>query len=532
MTLRRAGPLLLSLAVMLAGCTGTSDANNSDAQVNTSSAGPAEAISPTRPSNLDLTCDDAAFPSLQWTQCELQNYARTSEALREQLQPAFIARSAAQSATNFQAWLARGLNDPSWLLSGALNAPVLPACATGQGPCLGDPFAYPEADGPDGRAFYLNEAAVAPVVFYDRDCTRLSGQVWLPRSASASTKLAHIVFANGSAQAPQPTYRPFIQAYVRAGYAVLSYDPRGQGLSDQQSPGLKQGSNLGPEVFWENLVDAIDFMHSNPSTPYPHDLRCKGSYPTRMTPFNPGWKQIDTARLGIAGHSLGAMGVSVVQGYGTVGAAPWPGKLSRTNPVKAAVALDSLITPDGSGLMPLNCFISGDLATLASAQVIALGRLPKFGPRVPSLSFSGDYCGVPTPYLLPPDAEFSKTAFKLWQTAGIPTYALTFQGTTHFDFSPTPALPATSWCADTSTNACRGAWAVPAINHYSVAWFDRWLKKPGEAGYADADKRLVDDAGPQGAVKMSFHHQSARDFLDRNGKRQRCENIRKGCSAD
>ncbi len=526
------GALLLSLAGLLAGCTsGSSDPMDSNTPVRTTAAMQTDGISPTRPSNLDLSCDDAPFPSARWTQCEIQNFAKTTEALREQLQPAFIARSLTQSASNFQAWLARGQNDPSWLVSGALNAPLLPACATGQGPCLGDPFAYPEVNGPDGRTFYENEATVTPVVFYDRDCTRLSGQVWLPRASPANTKLAHIVFANGSVQAPQPTYRPFIQAYVRAGYAVLSYDPRGQGQSDQQSPNFKQGSNLGPEVFWENLVDAIDFMHSNPTTPHPHDATCKGTYPTRMSSFNPGWQKIDTARLGIAGHSLGAMGVSVVQGYGAKGADPWPGKLSKTNPVKAAVALDSLITPDGSGLMPINCFMSGELAKLLSAQVIALGRLPKFGIRVPSLSFSGDYCGVPAPYVTPPDAEFSKTAFKKWQTEGVATYTLTFQGTTHFDFSPTPILPATSWCADTSANACRGGWAIPAINYYSIAWFDRWLKNPGEKGFDDADQRLVNDAGPQGAVKMSFHKHSARDFTDRNGKRQRCENIRKGCTA-
>jgi hypothetical protein len=56
-----------------------------------------------------------------------------------------------------------------------------------------------------------------------------------------------------------------------------------------------------------------------------------------------------------------------------------------------------------------------------------------------------------------------------------------------------------------------------------------WLKKPGEAGYTDADARLLNDGGPQGAVKMSFHFRSARDFPDRSGVREHCESIRTGC---
>lgn len=66
--------------------------------------------------------------------------------------------------------------------------------------------------------------------------------------------------------------------------------------------------------------------------------------------------------------------------------------------------------------------------------------------------------------------------------------------------------------------------------YYTLAWFDRWLKQPGEPGYATADARLLDDGGPQGAVKMSYRFHSARDFPDRSGRRHVCEDIRAGCS--
>jgi hypothetical protein len=133
------------------------------------------------------------------------------------------------------------------------------------------------------------------------------------------------------------------------------------------------------------------------------------------------------------------------------------------------------------------------------------------------------------PYLIPPDSEANKVAFGFWQEAGVPAYAVAFQGTTHFDFSLLPQFPATSWCPDLSSGSCRGGWGRPAIEYYTVAWFDRWLKTPGEQGYDDADERLIDDAWEGGAVRMSFHYKSARDFPDRNGDRQHCESIREGC---
>lgn len=46
--------------------------------------------------------------------------------------------------------------------------------------------------------------------------------------------------------------------------------------------------------------------------------------------------------------------------------------------------------------------------------------------------------------------------------------------------------------------------------YYTVAWFDRWLKKPGETGYADADARLPNDNGVQGRNEISYHFHSAR----------------------
>lgn len=497
-----------------------------DSEVETSNL----AATATLPANLDRSCDLAPYPSAEWTQCELTNFAKTMEAASEQLAPAFVQRFTAQSLLQTQDWNARWLADLSWLSPSSGNTALLPLCATGALQCTGDPFRHPAATGANGAPFYSTEAEVVPVVFYDRECARLSGNVWRPRGIASDTKLPSIVVTNGSVQAPQSAYWFAVQPLVRAGYTVLTYDPRGQGRSDQQTPNAQQGSNANLAVFWEGQVDAIDFFRSSPTEPYPHNETCAGTYPTEVAAFNPFWSQQDRDRLGIVGHSAGSIGVSVVQGYGAAGAEPWPGQLDAENPVKVAIGWDSLATPDGEGLAPLtNAGAPGPINDVLSA-VLTGGDLPAFAPRVPALSFSADYGFAPAPYPAPPDPDAHNLVMGLWQDAGIPFYSLTFQGTTHFDYSQIATFPSTSWCPDPASGVCEDGWGAPAIVYYSVAWFDRWLKLPGEIGFADADQRLVDDAGPQGASKMSFRFLSARDYSDRSGKSQRCENIRAGCS--
>ena len=57
---------------------------------------------------------------------------------------------------------------------------------------------------------------------------------------------------------------------------------------------------------------------------------------------------------------------------------------------------------------------------------------------------------------------------------------------------------------------------------------DRWLKRPGESGYDDADARLLAEADWH--ERLSFYYASARDFPTRGGGMQRCEDLRAGCA--
>ncbi|MEQ1439017.1 hypothetical protein AAG565_06620 [Fontimonas sp. SYSU GA230001] len=445
------------------------------------------------------------FPSAEWTQREAANYARVGEGPAEQAaNPDFLQRWEEQNLANTLAWNQRALDDPSWLIAPSGNTPVTPLCTVWREQCAGDPFRYPEAPGPDGAPFYTNEADVIPVLFYDRGCARISGRVWAPRDGRNG--LPAVVIENGSVQAPETLYWWAAQALVRAGYVVMTFDPRGQGRSDQQTPTGVQGSNANPTVFWDGLVDAIDFFRSSSVQPYPHNLSCAGTYPTTMTAFNPHIARIDPARLGIAGHSLGAAGVSVVQGYGAAGADPWPGQIDAHNPVKVAVAWDGLASASGGGYG---------------------GGTPTIVPRVPAMGQTSEYGLTPAPFTQPPDPESDKVAYAAWRDAGVPVFQFTIQGSSHYEWSLLPTFPATSWCADTSSGACEGGWGNPMAEHYTLAWFDRWLKNPGESGYADADARLLADSDWQ--PRYSFYLRSARAFPDRSGKAHVCEDIRAGC---
>lgn len=504
----------------------------------------------------DNRCDLAPFPSAEWSRCELENSAKMLEAPLEQLsQPAFLQRAAVQSGTNLQSYFERILNDPSWLLLGLNglddpiqqlvsqptsllslngNTPLTSVTSTYAGPAVSDPFRFPDSPGTDGQLFYQTEAVVTPVVFFDRDCARLTGNIWRPRNAQG--KLPGIVINNGSVQAHEPAYWWAAQALVRAGYQVMTYDPRGQGRSDFLTPAGGTGTNINPSVFWLGLVDAIDFFRSSPTRVAPNNQRCAITYSTETTAFNPEYAALDLDRLGLAGHSLGAIGVSVVQGYGAVGADPWPGQLDNTNPVDVIVAWDGLLRPEG-GLIG-GAFQGGGVGSILNTIGVtdplfrlAIERgLPNFGIRVPAMSQGSDYGVIVSPFLTPPDPEQRlKLGFDAWSAAGVPVYDLTLRGSTHFDWSLILGLPATSWCAQVVNDHCEGGWGMPTARYYTVAWFDRWLKKPSELGFSTADEKLTALDGEFGRDRMSFRYRSAFSFKRRSGEKVACNDIRAAC---
>ena len=284
---------------------------------------------------------------------------------------------------------------------------------------------------------------------------------------------------------------------------MLTYDPRGQGRSDSVTPDGERGGNASGEVFVSNQVDAVDFFRSTPAAPYAPDAAYDRGDGAPVEPYNPVFDRLDRSRVGIAGHSAGAVGASIVQGL-----EPWP--TGGDNPVEAVVAWDNLGSSDAIAARRSER-AAEDLATLL--ETVPDGDVE---PRAPAMGQTGDYFLTPRPHAEPPDPDARSVGFEAWRSADVPAYQLVVRGGTHYEWSRTPTFPATSW-----------GFGNALADHYTVAWFDRWLKAPGEPGYRDADDRLLAD--DEWGDHLSFHYCSKRAFCGRDGREHVCGNVRAGC---
>lgn len=470
---------------------------------------------------LDLTCDNAEQYTAQWFQCEANSFSLIGKATEESLtNPTLQQASLLQAGTQISDFTEVVLQDPS-----RINTLLSPS-SLAMLPVMGDPFRHPNSPGPNGRQFYENEAEVKPVLFFDRTCSRLQGQVWQPRNIPEGKKLPAVVINNGSVIGTQVMYFWAAQALVRAGYMVMTFDIRSQGQSDAISPGGVVGSNLEPSVFWLNLVDAIDFLRSNPGKPHPQQQLCGNSAATDQ--FNPFHQQLDLDRLGAVGHSFGAAGVTFAQSYDAPGADLWPGLIDQENPIKVVVAWDALGYPDS----PINAHggpLFRGLGNFAGPTYTLMGTpYPAVVPRVPALDLPSDFGALAAPHLLGEKKDHFMPAFNLWKSKGFSTMVVVPHASTHTQYSQNPFIPASSWCGNPEVEECNTGWVIPMAEHYTVAWFDRWLKLPSEAGFDTADSRLLDNGNAlTGAVNMSWHYRSARALQDRNGKLHECMDLRR-----
>ncbi len=376
-------------------------------------------------------------------------------------------------------------------------------CATGENGCAGDARLY------DWQA--KGYGIVQKVLFTARDGATLSGRVWMTRAGPA--KRPGIVITNGSVQAPERVYWFAAQALAKAGYVVLTWDPQGQGQSDTngESPDTNEGvpAQSDGRPFFDGTEDAINFFFSTPSNRYEPVKSCSSgtSHAPKQdrrvkagldAPYNPFWEHLDQSRVGIAGHSYGAAGVSYI---------------GQQDPrVKAIVAWDNLGEPDpGNGLGEQPC--PGDPAARVPAAVTK-----------PALGMSADYFIPPEPNTSDPDPLAKSTESRAYSAKGVDTGEIIIRGGTHYDFDwvPNQAFPATLRGAD-------------EIDWYTTAWFDKYVK-----GDATADRRLTTDrwrhdaqeaaVDPHGDGNMfSFYYRSRLDIGLNGGGRFVCEDMRPGC---
>src|SRR3954468_4670737 len=383
---------------------------------------------------------------------EAKNYAKTSE--RQALYDSPPGRLLLQevSQRNLTAALQAQANDPE-------REFVSDLCWAGMDGCAGD------------ARLYAWKGLVAPVLFTARNGATLSGHVWATRAGPASRP--GVVITNGSVQADEQMYWYAAQALAKAGYVVLTFDPQGQGQSDTFGEGVDAGEGVPAQSdgrpFFDGTVDALDFFLSTPEHPYEprpsctsgtshapkQDRRVKAGLNAASNPYA---SLVDASRIGIAGHSYGAAGVSYV--------GQWDPR------VKAIVAWDNLGTPsaadaggpDGARLGEQPC--PADPAQRGDAAITK-----------PALGISADY-GLPaTPNVTDPDPLAKSTASRAYSAAGVDTGELIVRGGSHVDFSyiPNPAFGASLRGPDLA------AW-------YTTAWFDKYVK-----GDPAADARLLTD---------------------------------------
>jgi dienelactone hydrolase len=359
-------------------------------------------------------------------------------------------------------------------------------CASGEDGCAGDPRLYDW--GPKGYGL------VEPVLWTARSGATISGHVWATRAGPAQRP--GVVITNGSVQADEQMYWYAAQTLAKAGYVVLTWDPQGQGQSDVPGEGPDAAEGVPAQSdgrpFYDGTVDALDFFLSTPDHPFTPRPSCETG--TSHAPkqqrrvaaglnaaHNPFAHLLDRGRIGLAGHSYGAAGVSYV--------GQWDPR------VKAIVAWDNLGPADPAAAGRL-----GERPCPADPEARRPVPITK-----PALGLSADYGLIATPYTADPDPLARSAQSLEYSRAGVDTGQLVIGGGTHYEFSfiANPAFGATLRGAELT------AW-------YTTAWFDRYVK-----GGPTADARLLT---ARWRDDFSFYYRSR---LDIDGFS--CEDLRSGC---
>jgi dienelactone hydrolase len=359
-----------------------------------------------------------------------------------------------------------------------------------------------------------------PVLYTARSGATISGNVWATEEGPA--KRPAIVVTSGSVQAPETLYWGLAATLASHGYVVMTYDTQGQSRSDTRGEGVDENENVPaqqPSNFVDGTEEALDFMLSTEADPYVPRVSCTTgtSHADKQerrvgdglnAAFNPFWELVDPDRIGVAGQSLGAAAVSFVG--------------QKDDRVDAIVGWDNLRNAESVSA----CASAPNTRTDATITKPALG-------------VSNDYGISQTPFTADPDPQGRTGAFLDYQAAGVDSMQVNIRGGTHFEaafipgsFTPLPLGAATLRGNDLA------AW-------YTTAWFDKYVKCPGEANSAaceaDADARLLTDRwrddAPGAAVDaagdpnvFSFYFRSRFDFVDAGGTDQVCDDMRAGCA--
>lgn len=429
---------------------------------------------------------------------EAKNYSKTQERSRIFLAPDYQLKLRQVSIQNRIESLAIQAKDPERNF-------ITNLCASGEDGCAGDVRLYDW--GPKGYGI------IKPVLFTARNGATLSGHIWATRAGPA--RRPGIVITNGSVQADEQMYWYAAQTLAKNGYVVMTFDPQGQGQSDDfgEAPDQQEGfpAQTDGRPFFDGTEDAINFFFSDAKRRYEPIPSCETgtSHAPKQhrrvatglaTAYNPLAGMFNRKRFGLAGHSYGASGVSYI--------GQWDPR------VDAVVAWDNLGGTDPNAPFGYNAHLEQPCPADPSQREPA--PITK-----PALGISADYFLPPTPNTSQPDPEAKTARSVAYSDAGVDSGELIIRGGSHLDFSwiPNPAFGA----------SLRGA---DMTDWYTNAWFDKYVK-----GDPNADRRLLsdrwfNDAGeaavdPDGDGNMfSRYYRSRLDIGLSAGGRFDCEDFR------
>ena len=428
-----------------------------------------------------------------------RNRAKSDERAAEHQTPEYQAELRRREQENAQSMATTLAADP--------QRNFATVCAIGGMACAGDVRLYDFEE--RGRGI------VEPVLWTARNGSTVSGHVWATRSGPP--KRPAVVITNGSIQAPEALYWWAAQVLAKHGYVVVTFDAQQQGRSDTFGEGADANEGVPSQTegngFYDWTQDALDFLLSTPAQPFcPRPSRSGTSHCAKQqrrvasgknAAFNPYWELVDGSRIGLAGHSYGAAGVS------------WMGQQDPR--VDAVVAWDNLCDPS---LPTTSITERGGLG----ASCLRGGQGAPPGHRVPSLGLTADTFFGTESRSEDPDPTEKSAGSRSFSRAGVDTGSIAIRGGTHFEFS---YLPSTTFRA-TLRGIDLSAW-------YTTAWMDKYVK-----GDPSADARLLStrwrhDIGDRevdregGGNLFSFYFRSRLDVRRADGSRFLCEDLRSGC---
>lgn len=349
---------------------------------------------------------------------------------------------------------------------------------------------------------------VEPVSFTALNGATLRGHVFVPPVSVPRPEDGYpgVVITDGSVQAYEELYYWAAQDLAAAGYMVLTYDVQGQGdssLFGQDCPGACTGVPYQQNVnFYQGAEDSLSFLLSTPEDPF------GGA-------FNPYARDLDTTRIGLAGHSLGAAAVSVVG--------------QCDNRVTTLVAWDNL-------RRIANC----DGVTIPERY-----RTRKL-INVPALAVTNDYGFTTQPAVTAPDPQAKTAGYEQVRAAGLDAQIIALRGATHLTYTSIPLVFQS------------GELPERLASYYTKAWFDLQLRGDRSGldrltatrfddsvdvtsiGAGVYDPTQADPTDPYSgnvpyliegipvADAVSFYYRSAYSLHDR-GRARVCPDVRAGC---